>query len=92
MNASLQKLFIQTFMMFLMRDNGFSLEQADAEIKVLKKYGISKFYHDGKSYLYVSRIGALKQLNRKERIPVMHSLSSAFNHAQTQLEEIRKSI
>ncbi len=74
---------------FLVRDKGFSIEDADFEITIIKdRIGLEKFVaasgkgkFDNEEYIRLSRIGAKKSMNRKERISVSLSLSNAINHA-----------
>lgn len=80
--------FTQIACMFLVR-KGFSLDEATFEIKIIKeRIGLEKFVaasgkgkFDNEEYIRLSRIGAKKRMNRKERINVSQSLSNAINHA-----------
>ena len=81
--------FTRIAIMFLVRDKGFSFDDADFEIKLIKeRIGLEKFVaasgkgkFDNEEYIRLVRIGAKKRLNRKDRISVSLSLSNAINHA-----------
>ena len=82
-------LFTLIAIKFLVRDKGFTYDQAQFEISLIKeRLGMEKFVaasgkgkFDNEAYIRMARIGATKSLNRKDRVSVSLSLSNAINHA-----------
>ena len=68
---------LNTFKKFLVRDEGFSEQQAEDEVKFLLVNGkqVTKTYYTG----FQSRIGASKVLNRKQKLSVYMALENAMN-------------
>lgn len=66
---------------FLIRDNGFSREDALSETSHIgKNISYKKLLKDPSLYLKIPRIG-LKKLSNKERRGVLSSIENAFNHS-----------
>lgn len=72
-------LAFHTFVQFLVRDHGFTEEQAKLEVEFVTQNDIVVTqYH----YVYnVRRIGSTKTLSRAERGAVYRTLMNAINHA-----------
>ena len=69
---------LNTFKKFLVRDEGFSEQQAEEEVTFLIVNGtqVTKTYYTG----FQRRIGASKVLNRKQKLSVYMALENAMNH------------
>jgi len=67
------------FRKFLVRDHGFTQDEANMECEFIRNNGIVVTeYH----YTYsVRRIGTTKVLTRKDRASIYQSLQNAVNHA-----------
>lgn len=72
---------LEIFAKFLVRDCGFSLEDAKKEAAFMKKISKPLPEITQKDYFKVSRIGSKHTLSRKERIGVFLSFQNAVNHA-----------
>lgn len=68
--------------LFLTRDLKFSPKEAAEEVDILNdRIGMVTFVNKPELYLKISRAGASKRLNRKERVGIQASLENAVNHA-----------
>ena len=69
---------LNTFKKFLVRDEGFSEQQAEDEVKFLIVNGkqVTKTYYS----TFQRRVGASNVLNRKQKLSVYFTFENAMNH------------
>lgn len=74
---------LNTFKKFLVRDEGFSEQQAEEEVTCLIVNGkqVTKTYYT----TFQSRVGASKVLNRKQKLSVYMTLENAMNHVSLEV-------
>ena len=81
--------FTQIAIIFLIRDEGFTQEQAVFEVKevVLNRVGLADLLTSkGEAYLTARRIGATVKANRKRRRQLVMTFENAYNHALFQVQ------
>ena len=94
-NPAYIEIFIRVAVMFLVRNNLFTKEEAEFELELIKeRIGFEKFIKAGgkgkfcnEPYITMIRVGATVKKNRKQRVEVALILDRAAEHALYEFEQ-----
>ena len=82
MNSITTKLkVLEIFAMFLVRDFGFSIDDAKKEAQFFKKLNKPFKEITITNYFRVKRLGSMHSVSRKERVDIFNSFQNSINHA-----------
>ena len=84
MDTITQKVMIRfesTLKLFLVRDFGFSFEEAEKELSLIRAAGAYSLLTNPFDYVRMSRKGSRKTISRASRLSIAVAIGAAYNHA-----------